>query len=72
MPRQVCRRDHRHPARPDLEEIDLNSMKTVQQYGSGICQPKERRRRAGARLENLPVARGRRSLASTCMQPVLG
>ena len=53
-----------------IEEIDLNSMKTVQQYGSGICQPKERRRRA--RLANLPVARGRRSLAPTCMQPVLG
>ena len=53
-----------------VEEVDLNSMKTVLRYGSGVSQRKERRRRA--RLANLPVVRGRRSLAPTCMQPVLG
>ena len=50
-----------------VEEIDLNSMKTVQQYGSGICQPKERRRRA--RLANLPVARRRRLDSRVTVSP---
>ena len=53
-----------------VEEVDLNSLTTVQRCGGGVSPPKERHRRA--RLANLPVARRRRSLAPTCMQPVLG
>ena len=48
-----------------VEEIDLNSMKTVLRHGSGISPPKENVVRA--RLANVPVAHGRRLLARTCV-----
>ena len=48
-----------------VEEVDLNSMKTELRHGSGISPPKETSVRA--RLANVPVARGRRLLARTCV-----
>ena len=48
-----------------LKEIDLNSNKTLLRHGSRVSPPMEESARA--RPTNLPVARGRRSLARTCV-----